>query len=152
MTSTPGKITSGQYGETPFGLPGGAVIGQGGQIIQEFLGPAGGLNPGDAVVEDMSVSGFRRVAKLAANDSARVLGIAVTTSAAANDPVWVCVLGECFTVAGAAIAAGANIATSATTAGKVKSAAAGGAATNVGKAQTAAAADGDRIIAYVRPC
>lgn len=152
MTSTPGKITAGHDGEAPYGLPGGAVIGQGGQIIVEMLGPAAGLAVGDAVVDDFATSGLRRVAKLAANDSVRALGIAVTASANAADPVWVCVLGEIFAVAGAAITAGDNIATSATTAGKVKTAAAGGGATNLGKAMTLAAANGDRIIAFVRPC
>lgn len=152
MTSKPGSVVPGHEAESPYGLPGGCVIGQGGQILVEFLGPAGGLAAGDAVVEDMSVNGLRRVAKLAADDSVRALGIAVTASAAAGDPVWICLLGETFAIAGAAIAAGANIATSVVTAGKVKSAAAGGAATNLGKAMTAAAANGDRIIVFVRPC
>lgn len=152
MTSSPGKVVPGHEGESPYGFPQAVVFGQGGQVLMEFQGPAGGLNPGDAVVDDYAASGLRRVAKVAANDSTRALGIAVTTSSAAGDAVWVCVLGEIFAVAGAAIAAGANIATSATTAGKVKTAAAGGGATNLGKAQTAAAADGDRIIAFVRPC
>jgi hypothetical protein len=151
MTSSPGKVTAGHEAESPYGFPGAVVFGQGGQVFMEFLGPAGGLNPGDSVVDDFAASGLRRVAKLAGADSTRALGIAVTLSAAAGDPVWVCVLGEAFTVANAAIAAGANIANAAV-AGKVKTAAAGGGATNLGKAMTLAAADGDRIIAFVRPC
>lgn len=151
MTSKPGTVVPGHDGEAPYGLPGGAVIGQGGQVIQEFLGPAGGLAAGDAVVDDFAASGLRRVAKLAGADSVRALGVAITASAAAGDPVWVCILGEAFTVASAAITAGDNIANSGT-AGRVKTAAAAGGATNLGKAMTAAAANGDRIIAFVRPC
>lgn len=126
----PGNLsnTSLNPGEA-FGLAQGATF-DGFSCVAIELKATVALNPGDAVVQDFA-TGINQVTKVAANDSTARYGIALN-AAGIGAAVWVAIIGFCEAISGAAIAAGAAIATSANAAGQVKTAAAAGGRTNLG--------------------
>lgn len=128
------------------GAPQGIVMAGDAPFCVQMIATAA-VNPGDALVQDFA-TGAWQVTKTAANDSTARFGIAVTAGALGKT-VWVCVLGTCQAISGAAIAAGAAIATSANAAGQVKTAAGAGGRTNLGWAIGAPGGAGVNFTVFV---